>query len=92
MEIRKSIVHGCRALVSLFHPDMYTILVSLVPSMEVCVARRTLKSSEELMLDHKWSGIDTLHQDMEAYAAQPVIIYGKHSINLPFDDWPRLCL
>jgi hypothetical protein len=36
--------------------------------------------------------LDALHDDIRKYAAQPIVIYGASSLEVPCDDCPRLWL
>lgn len=36
--------------------------------------------------------LETLHEEISTYATQPIVIYGKSSLNVPYDDCPRLWL
>jgi len=69
------------------------MLVAILDCLVSCELQELVKGLErEGIRCLSASCIDTLHQDIETYAAQPLVIYGEHSIDLPYDDCPRLWL
>lgn len=36
--------------------------------------------------------LDTLHDQLEKHAADPIVVYGPASLDVPYDDCPRLWL
>ena len=73
------------------------MLVAIVDCLVPCELHELVQTLERdnircLSTDSADSYIDTLHDQIEAHMSEYIVIYGKRSIDLPYDDCPRLWL